>query len=58
MPRQAATALYYAVAAAILEKEGERLPRRKRLAELVRRHRLEARAPFEKARPEFEDLLA
>jgi acyl-CoA dehydrogenase len=55
--RQAATALYYATAAAILEQEGQRLPRRRRIAEMVRRHRLEARDPYEKTEPLFEDLL-
>jgi alkylation response protein AidB-like acyl-CoA dehydrogenase len=55
--RQAATALYYAAAAAILEREGERLPRRRRMAEMVRRHRLEARDPYERIEASFEDLL-
>jgi acyl-CoA dehydrogenase len=55
--RQAATALYYAIAAAILQQEGQRLPRRRKLAELVRRHRLEPRDPHEKVEPAFEDLL-
>jgi hypothetical protein len=53
--RQAATALYYASAAAILWREG--LPRRQRLAELVRVHRLEPRDPFEAAADTFDDLL-
>jgi alkylation response protein AidB-like acyl-CoA dehydrogenase len=44
--RQAATALYYACAAAILEREGKALPRRALLARLVRRHRLEPRDPL------------
>jgi hypothetical protein len=39
--RQAATGLYYSVAAALHEKEGRPL-----LAELVRRHRLEQRDPL------------
>lgn len=44
--RQAATGLYYACAAAILEREGKTLPRRALLARLVRRHRLEPRDPL------------
>ncbi|MBV8030272.1 MAG: acyl-CoA dehydrogenase family protein [Betaproteobacteria bacterium] len=44
--RQAATNLYYAVAAAILKQEGEQLPRRKLLSELVRTHKLETRDPY------------
>jgi len=40
--RQAASGLYYACAAAILEREG-----RKVLAQLVRRHRLEPRDPLQ-----------
>jgi alkylation response protein AidB-like acyl-CoA dehydrogenase len=55
--RQAATALYYAVAAAILQREGERLPRRRVLAELVRRHRLEPRDPLQTIDPPVESLL-
>ena len=55
--RQAATGLYYAAAAAILEHEGERLPRRRRIAEMMRRHRLETRDPYERVEPSFEDLL-
>jgi hypothetical protein len=55
--RQAATGLYYATAAAILEHEGERLPRRRRIAEMARRHRLETRDPYERIEPSFEDLL-
>jgi alkylation response protein AidB-like acyl-CoA dehydrogenase len=55
--RQAATALYYATAAAILWQEGERLPRRRQLAELVRRHRLEPRDPFEALDQPPDDLL-
>jgi alkylation response protein AidB-like acyl-CoA dehydrogenase len=53
--RQAATALYYASAAAILWKEG--LPRRRRLAELLRAHRLEPRDPFETSGESFDELL-
>jgi hypothetical protein len=44
--RQAATGLYYACAAALLEREGRTLPRRALLARLVRRHRLEPRDPL------------
>jgi alkylation response protein AidB-like acyl-CoA dehydrogenase len=55
--RQAATALYYAVAAAILEREGERLPRRRALAELIRRHRLEPRDPLQSIDPPVQSLL-
>jgi alkylation response protein AidB-like acyl-CoA dehydrogenase len=44
--RQAASGLYYACAAAILEREGRTLPRRALLARLVRRHRLEPRDPL------------
>jgi alkylation response protein AidB-like acyl-CoA dehydrogenase len=49
--RQAASGLYYAVAASILWQEGERLgesgdARRIVLAALLRKHKLEARAPF------------
>jgi hypothetical protein len=55
--RQAASALYYAVAAAILDQEGKRLPRRRALAALVRQHRLEPRDPLQSAEPEFEELL-
>jgi alkylation response protein AidB-like acyl-CoA dehydrogenase len=53
--RQAATALYYAAAAAILWREA--LPRRRRLAELVRRHRLEPRDPLQPMDDSFEELL-
>ena len=55
--RQAASALYYATAAAIMGHEGKRLARRQRLAQLVRRHRLEPRDPLETLDPESEDLL-
>jgi hypothetical protein len=55
--RQAASALYYAVAAAILDREGKKLPRRRALAALVRQHRLEPRDPLRAAEPEFEELL-
>jgi acyl-CoA dehydrogenase len=55
--RQAASALYYAVAAAILDREGLKLPRRRALAALVRQYRLEPRDPLQAARPEFEELL-
>jgi alkylation response protein AidB-like acyl-CoA dehydrogenase len=52
--RQAASGLYYAVAASILWREGERLAgsgdaRRMVLAALLRKHKLEARDPFETA---------
>jgi acyl-CoA dehydrogenase len=55
--RQAASALYYATAAAIFDEEAKELPRRRALAQLVRRHRLEPRDPFERLEPEAEDLL-
>jgi acyl-CoA dehydrogenase len=55
--RQAASALYYASAAAILEQEGRRLPQRGKLAGLVRRHRLQPRDPYETVEPAFEELL-
>jgi len=55
--RQAATSLYYASAAAILSREGERLPRRRRLAELVRQHWLEPRDPLQNTPPPHLDLL-
>jgi acyl-CoA dehydrogenase len=55
--RQAATALYYATAAAILSHEGERLPRRQTLAAMVRAHRLEPRDPYEKTPAAFDALL-
>ena len=50
--RQAATGLYYAVAASILWQEGEQLARtgdarRLLLSALLRKHRLEPRDPFE-----------
>jgi alkylation response protein AidB-like acyl-CoA dehydrogenase len=50
--RQAAAALYYALAAAILRREGEQLAktgdaRRLLLSALVRKHRLEKRDPME-----------
>jgi len=52
--RQAATGLYYACAAAILEREGRGL-----LAKLVRRHRLEPRDPLQPVDDAFaEGLLA
>ena len=55
--RQAATALYYATAAAILAQEGERLPRRRTLAAMVRAHRLEPRDPYETIPAVFDALL-
>jgi alkylation response protein AidB-like acyl-CoA dehydrogenase len=55
--RQAASALYYAVAAAILDREGSKLPRRRALAALVRKHRLEPRDPLEDTDSQFEELL-
>ena len=54
--RQAASALYYAVAAAILDREGKSLPRRRALAALVRQHRLEPRDPLRPVQPEYEEL--
>ena len=61
--RQAASALYYAVAAAVLWREGERLAawgdaRRLLLAALVHEHRLRARDPLRPARAAFESELA
>jgi alkylation response protein AidB-like acyl-CoA dehydrogenase len=50
--RQAATGLYYACAAAILEREGRGL-----LAKLVRRHRLEPRDPLQPVDDAFADVL-
>jgi hypothetical protein len=55
--RQAATGLYYAAAAAILRREGEKLPRRRLLGELVTEHRLKARDPFAAAESRFDELL-
>jgi alkylation response protein AidB-like acyl-CoA dehydrogenase len=55
--RQAATALYYACAAALLEREGKTLPRRALLARLVRRHRLEPRDPLAPADDAFAEPL-
>lgn len=55
--RQAATSLYYASAAAILWQEGERLPRQRLLAQLVRRHRLAPRDPFQTQEPPMAALL-
>ena len=60
--RQAASGLYYAVAAALLEREGARLPRRARLAALVVRHKLSPRDPLApeaagESAGECEDLL-
>jgi acyl-CoA dehydrogenase len=55
--RQAATGLYYACAAAILEREGRTLPRRALLARLVRRHRLEPRDPLQPADDGFAEPL-
>lgn len=55
--RQAATALYYACAAAILEREGSTLPRRALLAQLVRRHRLEPRDPLAPLDDAFAEAL-
>ena len=55
--RQAATTLYYATAAAILWQEGERLPRRRQLAGLVREYRLEPHDPFQRTGPPRPDLL-
>jgi alkylation response protein AidB-like acyl-CoA dehydrogenase len=60
--RQAATGLYYAVAASVLWKEGEQLAkagdaRRQMLSMLVKEHRLEARDPFAAVDKKFEALL-
>ena len=55
--RQAASGLYYAVAAAILDQEGLKLPRRRALAALVRQHRLEPRDPLQPVEPVFQELL-
>jgi alkylation response protein AidB-like acyl-CoA dehydrogenase len=55
--RQAATGLYYACAAALLEREGRTLPRRALLARLVRRHRLEPRDPLAPADDAFAESL-
>jgi alkylation response protein AidB-like acyl-CoA dehydrogenase len=55
--RQAASALYYACAAALLEREGRTLPRRALLARLVRRHRLEPRDPLAPADDAFAEPL-
>jgi hypothetical protein len=55
--RQAATGLYYAAAAAILSQEGSRIPRRLKLAALVRTHRLEPRDPLQKTQATFKELL-
>ena len=55
--RQAASALYYGVAAAILDREGKTLPRRRALGALLRQHRLAPRDPLQPAKPEFEELL-
>ena len=46
--RQAASGLYYAVAAALLEREGARMARRSLLSKLVERHKLQARDPFDR----------
>ncbi len=61
--RQAATGLYYAVAAAVLWREGERLAaqgdaRRLLLAALVHEHRLRARDPLEHVRAASEQAFA
>jgi len=50
--RQAATGLYYACAAAILEREGRTL-----LAQLVRKHRLEPRDPLQPVDDAFAEIL-
>jgi hypothetical protein len=50
--RQAASGLYYACAAAILEREG-----RKVLAQLVRKHRLEPRDPLQPVDDAFAEAL-
>jgi len=55
--RQAASGLYYAVAAAILDQEALRLPQRRALAALVRQQRLEPRDPLQTVKPVFEELL-
>ena len=61
--RQAATGLYYAVAAAVLWKEGEQLARRGdarrlRLSTLVTEHRLATRDPFAHAEGDYTSLLS
>ncbi|HZQ72611.1 MAG TPA: acyl-CoA dehydrogenase family protein [Burkholderiales bacterium] len=61
--RQAATGLYYAVAAATMWKEGEQLAkrgdaRRLRLSALVAEHRLGARDPFARAEGDYTSLLS
>jgi len=61
--RQAASALYYAVAASVLHSEGERLSeqgdaRRMLLAALVHEHKLRARDPLRPARVPFEGEFA
>ena len=55
--RQAATGLYYACAAAILERESRTLPRRALLARLVRRHRLQPRDPLAPVDDAFAESL-
>jgi alkylation response protein AidB-like acyl-CoA dehydrogenase len=55
--RQAASTLYYATAAAIMEAEARRVPRRQALAQLLRRHRLEPRDPFQRSDDQCEELL-
>jgi acyl-CoA dehydrogenase len=57
--RQAASALYYASAAAIMRRESEKLGDRRRalLAELLVAHKLEARDPLEPTRCPHEEAL-
>ena len=56
--RQAASGLYYAVAAALLQREGTRLPGRALLAQLLVRHRLGPRDPLaSQDDAHFESLL-
>jgi hypothetical protein len=54
--RQAATGLYYAVAAWIMR--GERDARRALIAELIEKHRLQPRDPLEAAAGDYHSLLS
>jgi alkylation response protein AidB-like acyl-CoA dehydrogenase len=61
--RQAATGLYYAVAASVLWKEGEQLAkrgdaRRLWLSTMLTEHRLSTRDPFAKAEGDYTSLLS
>ncbi len=57
--RQAATALYNVTSAVAMAWEGDRLemPERRRLAEMVMRHRVLPRDPLDIADPDADDLL-